>query len=193
MTQRQLVTSAQLGPDGCWINHRELPFYLAEQGPSFDAEPSILWLPLLVEPGPTAVNYAPLSERRLLASLTVNTPLTRKGEPAHMSEDTNTAHEQDTTATERDDTSKDTGRTFTQDEVNRLLAKERRDQEARFAGYDELKAKAAKFDEVEEDATRLEAVRASRKRKKPPQFQGFLRRRGDRTRTCDLLLPKQTR
>lgn len=67
-----------------------------------------------------------------------------------MSEDTNTAHEQDTTATERDDTSKDTGRTFTQDEVNRLLAKERRDQEARFAGYDELKAKAAKFDEAEE-------------------------------------------
>lgn len=67
-----------------------------------------------------------------------------------MSEENTTAEGQDTTATERDDASKDTGRTFTQDEVNRLLAKERRDQEQRFSGYDELKAKAAKFDEAEE-------------------------------------------
>ena len=33
-----------------------------------------MWLPLLVDPDPTAVNCAPLSERRLLTSLTVNTP-----------------------------------------------------------------------------------------------------------------------
>ena len=74
MTQYQFVSSAQLCPDGCWINHRELPVYVAEPGPSFDAESSILWLPLLVEPGPTAVNYTPPSEQRLLFSLTVNTP-----------------------------------------------------------------------------------------------------------------------
>lgn len=41
-------------------------------------------------------------------------------------------------------------RTFTQEEVNSLLARERRDAEAKYAGYDDYKAKAAKLDEIEE-------------------------------------------
>ena len=41
-------------------------------------------------------------------------------------------------------------RTFTQDEVNSLMARERRDTQAKFADYDELKAKAARLDAIEE-------------------------------------------
>lgn len=41
-------------------------------------------------------------------------------------------------------------RTFTQDEVNGMLANERRSTKAKFADYDELKAKAAKYDEAAE-------------------------------------------
>ena len=41
-------------------------------------------------------------------------------------------------------------RTFTQEEVNSLIAKERRDTEAKFAGFDDFKAKAARLDEIEE-------------------------------------------
>lgn len=41
-------------------------------------------------------------------------------------------------------------RTFTQEEVNSLLAKERRDTQAKFPDYEDLKAKAAKLDEIEE-------------------------------------------
>lgn len=50
-------------------------------------------------------------------------------------------------------------RTFTQEQVNSLLAKERRDTEAKFAGFDELKAKAAKLDEMEE-ASKTELQKA---------------------------------
>ncbi len=41
-------------------------------------------------------------------------------------------------------------RTFTQEEVNSLLAKERRDTQAKFAGFDDYKAKAERLDEIEE-------------------------------------------
>jgi hypothetical protein len=41
-------------------------------------------------------------------------------------------------------------RTFTQEEVNSLLAKERRDTQAKYPDYEDLKAKAAKLDELEE-------------------------------------------
>lgn len=40
--------------------------------------------------------------------------------------------------------------TFTQERVNALLAQERRDTEKRFEGFDELKDKAAKFDQLTE-------------------------------------------
>ena len=41
-------------------------------------------------------------------------------------------------------------RTFTQEEVNSLLAKERRDTQAKFPDYEDLKAKAAQLDAIEE-------------------------------------------
>lgn len=41
-------------------------------------------------------------------------------------------------------------RTFTQEEVNSLLARERRDTEAKYAGYDDYKAKAEQLDAIEE-------------------------------------------
>lgn len=41
-------------------------------------------------------------------------------------------------------------KTFTQDEVNSLLAREKREQQAKFSDYEDLKAKAAKYDELEE-------------------------------------------
>lgn len=56
-------------------------------------------------------------------------------------------------------------RTFTQEDVNRLLAQERRTQESRFAGYDELKAKADQFDQLEE-ANRTELERATARAEK---------------------------
>lgn len=53
-------------------------------------------------------------------------------------------------------------RTFTQDEVNSLLAKERRETEAKFAGFDDFKAKAARLDEIEEASkSDLEKAQAS--------------------------------
>jgi hypothetical protein len=51
---------------------------------------------------------------------------------------------------------------FTQDQVNAILAEEKRKTLAKFEGYDDLKAKAAKFDEIEaQNATELE--KATRK------------------------------
>jgi hypothetical protein len=48
-------------------------------------------------------------------------------------------------------------KTFTQDEVNRFLAEEKRKAQGRFGDYDELKAKAAKLAEYEaQNATELE-------------------------------------
>lgn len=43
----------------------------------------------------------------------------------------------------------DAGRTFTQEDVNRFLAEDRRKNEAKYAGFDEIKAKADKFDQAE--------------------------------------------
>lgn len=42
-------------------------------------------------------------------------------------------------------------RTFTQDELNAFLAEERRKAEQKYAGYDELKAKADKLDQAEQE------------------------------------------
>lgn len=41
-------------------------------------------------------------------------------------------------------------RTFTQEEVNALIGKRLSEEKSKFADYDEIKAKAAKFDEAEE-------------------------------------------
>ena len=41
-------------------------------------------------------------------------------------------------------------RTFTQDQVNKLMGELRAKERAKYADYDEFKAKAAKFDEIEE-------------------------------------------
>lgn len=41
------------------------------------------------------------------------------------------------------------GKTFTQDEVNNLIAREKGQIQRKYEGYDELKAKADKFDELE--------------------------------------------
>ena len=43
-------------------------------------------------------------------------------------------------------------RTFTQDEVNSFLAKDRKQMAEKYADYDELKEKAARLDKIEEDA-----------------------------------------
>ena len=51
-------------------------------------------------------------------------------------------------------------RTFTQEEVNNFLAKDRRQMEERFADYEALKAKAAKLDELEE-ASKTELQKAT--------------------------------
>ena len=42
-------------------------------------------------------------------------------------------------------------RTFTQDEVNRIVS----NRVAKYADYEELKGKAAKFDEAQEEANKL--------------------------------------
>ncbi len=54
----------------------------------------------------------------------------------------------------------DSGRTFTQDDVNRFLAEDRRKTEAKFADYDDLKARAAKWDDAEA-ANKTELQRAT--------------------------------
>lgn len=43
----------------------------------------------------------------------------------------------------------ETGKTFTQEQVNDLLARQKGDVQRRFSDYDELKAKAGKLDEIE--------------------------------------------
>lgn len=52
------------------------------------------------------------------------------------------------------------GRTFTQDEVNAIAATERRKAEERFAGYEDLKAKAEQFDAAQ-DAAKTDLQRAT--------------------------------
>ena len=60
-------------------------------------------------------------------------------------------------------------RTFTQEEVNRMQAQTRRDERGKFSDYGDLKARAAKADELEQaqlsDAQKLEAraIEAERK------------------------------
>ena len=51
-------------------------------------------------------------------------------------------------------------RTFTQAELNNLLAKERRDTEARFEGFDDFKSKATQFDQLNE-STKSDIQRAN--------------------------------
>lgn len=55
------------------------------------------------------------------------------------------------------------GKTFTQDEVNSLLADTKRRAQSRYADYDDLKTKAAEFDKLQEDnASELQkAVKAA--------------------------------
>lgn len=55
------------------------------------------------------------------------------------------------------------GKSYTQDEVNAFLAKDRHKTQARYADYDDLKTKAAEFDKLQEaNATELEkAVKAA--------------------------------
>ena len=47
-------------------------------------------------------------------------------------------------------TTQEETRTFTQDEVNAIVGKRLAEEKGKFADYEDLKAKAAKFDEVEE-------------------------------------------
>ncbi len=53
-----------------------------------------------------------------------------------------------------------TGRSFTQEDVNRLLADDRRKTQARYADYDQLKTKASEFDKLA-DAQKTEAQKAA--------------------------------
>lgn len=50
--------------------------------------------------------------------------------------------------------------TFNQEQVNALLAEQKRKERERFAGYDDLKAKAAEFDKLQE-ASKTEQQRAA--------------------------------
>ena len=59
----------------------------------------------------------------------------------------------------------ETERTFTQDEVNKLMGELRAKERAKHADYDELKAKAAKLDEIEE-ASKSELQKAVEERDK---------------------------
>ena len=56
-------------------------------------------------------------------------------------------------------------RTFTQDEVNSFLAKDRKQMAEKYADYDELKEKAARLDQIEEDA-KTELQKAQEKAEK---------------------------
>lgn len=59
----------------------------------------------------------------------------------------------------------ETVRTFTQDEVNSFLAKDRKQMAEKYADYDELKEKAARLDQIEEDA-KTELQKAQEKAEK---------------------------
>ena len=56
-------------------------------------------------------------------------------------------------------------RTFTQDQVNKLMGELRAKERAKYADYDEVKAKAAKYDEAEE-ANKTELQKAVEERDK---------------------------
>ena len=57
----------------------------------------------------------------------------------------------------------ETERTFTQDQVNKIMGELRSKERAKYADYDELKAKANKFDELEE-ASKSELQKAVEER-----------------------------
>lgn len=54
------------------------------------------------------------------------------------------------TVTTQENNAEGQTRTFTQDEVNAIVGKRLAEEKSKFADYEEIKAKAAKFDEVEE-------------------------------------------
>jgi len=75
-------------------------------------------------------------------------------------------------------------RTFTQDEVNSLLAKEKRDMQAKFSDYEDLKAKAAQLDAIEEaNKTDLEKAQAeaARYKKEADELKAAAKRAADVT------------
>ena len=51
-------------------------------------------------------------------------------------------------------------KTFTQEEVNELMGRTRREERGKYADYEDLKAKAAKYDEAQE-AAKTELERAN--------------------------------
>ena len=54
------------------------------------------------------------------------------------------------TVTTRDQNGESQDRTFTQDELNAIVGKRLAEEKSKFADYEDLKAKASKFDEMEE-------------------------------------------
>lgn len=84
----------------------------------------------------------------------------RRGRGLEMPEDTNQVEENATQGA-----SAEPERTFTQAEVNKLMGELRAKERAKHADYDELKAKAAKLDEIEE-ASKSELQKAVEERDK---------------------------
>lgn len=79
-----------------------------------------------------------------------------------MAEDTGTGTENDEQNDDGQGTSgNDTPRSFSQDDVDRIVKERLARQKSQFADYDELKGKAAKFDEIEE-ASRSELEKAQK-------------------------------
>lgn len=81
-----------------------------------------------------------------------------------MAEDTSTTDAPPAPTDPPDDKggSGDTPKTFTQDQVNDLIAKEKGKIQSRYGDYDDLKSKAAKLDEIEE-SNRSEVEKAQGK------------------------------
>lgn len=67
-----------------------------------------------------------------------------------MSESTTEVGNQTVEDTGSENPAAEGSRTFTQDEVNSLLAKERRSAASKYAGFEDLKAKAEEFDKLQE-------------------------------------------
>lgn len=72
-----------------------------------------------------------------------------------------------TTTTEQQPTTTE-AQTFNQEQVNALLAEQKRKERERFAGYDDLKAKAEEFDKLQE-ASKTEQERAAEAARKAQQ------------------------
>ena len=67
-----------------------------------------------------------------------------------MSENTANAGNQTVEGTGSENPAAEGSRTFTQEEVNSMLANERRSTEAKFKGYEDCKAKAEEYDKQQE-------------------------------------------